>query len=152
MHLLTTPVTRVSLVRELALTARNMEASEALTSGFVRCAAAPVPRGVRCCQRSRAPNLALCSKVCPDKDTLLVAALETAQRIAAMSPVAVMGTKDNLNFAREHSTSSSLSYIVRCAWRPCMHSHSLSLTGAGVRAVCAVRRLRGTRACCSQGI
>lgn len=78
-----------SLVRELALTARNMEASEALTSGFV-------------------------SKVCPDKDALLVAALETAQRIAAMSPVAVMGTKDNLNFAREHSTSSSLSYIT--AW------------------------------------
>ena len=37
-------------------------------------------------------------------------ALEIAQQIAANSPIAVIGTKDNLVYARDHSVAEGLKY------------------------------------------
>ena len=40
-------------------------------------------------------------------------ALDLASHIAKMSPVAVTGTKHNLNYARDHPVDESLKYMVR---------------------------------------
>ena len=40
-------------------------------------------------------------------------ALKQAERIAALSPVAVQGTKVNLNYSKDHTTDESLEYMVR---------------------------------------
>jgi len=75
-----------SLLRELAYTARKMDASEAMKLGLV-------------------------SKVCKDRDETIRSALEMAKVIASKSPVAVWGTKMNLNYARDHSTADGLNYV-----------------------------------------
>ncbi|XP_022534736.2 delta(3,5)-Delta(2,4)-dienoyl-CoA isomerase, mitochondrial [Astyanax mexicanus] len=75
-----------SLVNELALTARKMFSDEAMSCGLV-------------------------SRVLPDKETMLTAAMEIAGEIAARSPVAVQGTKINLVYSRDHSVSESLDYM-----------------------------------------
>jgi len=82
-----------SLVRELALTARKMFADEAARVGLV-------------------------SRVLPDKESLLAAALETASLIASKSPVAIQGTKHHLNYARDHSVQESLHYMA--TWNAAM--------------------------------
>ncbi len=74
------------LVRELAYTARNMEADEAQASGLV-------------------------NRVFPDAGSMLQEVMNIAQQIAANSPVAVMGSKLMLNYARDHSVVDSLDYV-----------------------------------------
>lgn len=74
------------LVRELAYTARNMDAKEALSSGLV-------------------------NQVFPDVDSMLQEVMQIAQQIAANSPMAVMGSKLMLNYARDHTVADSLEYI-----------------------------------------
>ena len=76
-----------SLVRELCYTARKMFADEALSAGLV-------------------------SKVLSDKESLIKAALDAAILIASKSPVAVQGTKHNLNYSRDHSIGEGLDYMV----------------------------------------
>ena len=76
-----------SLVRELAYTARKMLSDEAARCGLV-------------------------SRVCHDQKEVVAAALEMAQVVASKSPVAVEGTKHNLNYAREHPTENALEYMV----------------------------------------
>ena len=78
-----------SWVRELCFTARNVPSHEAAAQGLV-------------------------SRVLVDKPALLAAALETASAIAAHSPVAVQGTKVNLNFARGRTVSDALEF--QSAW------------------------------------
>jgi len=75
-----------SLVRELSLTARNFAADEAKDCGLV-------------------------SRVLPSKDQALEEALRIATLIAANSPVAVVGTKKNLIYARDHTVQDSLDYV-----------------------------------------
>ncbi|CAH2314143.1 delta(3,5)-Delta(2,4)-dienoyl- isomerase, mitochondrial [Pelobates cultripes] len=77
----------MSLVNELALTARKMMANEAESSGLV-------------------------SRVFPDKSALLLAAFDLASEIASKSPVAVQGTKVNLVYSQSHSVQESLDYMV----------------------------------------
>jgi delta(3,5)-delta(2,4)-dienoyl-CoA isomerase len=36
-----------------------------------------------------------------------------ASKIATMSPIAVTGTKHNLNYSRDHSVEEGLKYMVR---------------------------------------
>jgi delta(3,5)-delta(2,4)-dienoyl-CoA isomerase len=72
-----------SLVRELAYTARKMESMEALTSGFV-------------------------SRVFETKEIMLKEALAMAQVIATKSPIAVVGTKNNLLYSRGRPVNDSL--------------------------------------------
>eukprot|EP00405_Crypthecodinium_cohnii_P013988 CAMPEP_0206451628 /NCGR_PEP_ID=MMETSP0324_2-20121206/19457_1 /ASSEMBLY_ACC=CAM_ASM_000836 /TAXON_ID=2866 /ORGANISM="Crypthecodinium cohnii, Strain Seligo" /LENGTH=276 /DNA_ID=CAMNT_0053921551 /DNA_START=52 /DNA_END=882 /DNA_ORIENTATION=+ len=82
-----------SLVRELALTARNFSAQEAKEMGLV-------------------------SRVLASEEEAMKAALEIAKQIIANSPVAVAGTKKNLNFARDHQVAESLDYVR--TWNACM--------------------------------
>lgn len=44
--------------------------------------------------------------------SMMDAALELAQVIAEKSPVAVQGTKINLNYSRDHTSDESLEYMV----------------------------------------
>jgi delta(3,5)-delta(2,4)-dienoyl-CoA isomerase len=74
-----------SLMRELAYTARKFTADEANRLGFV-------------------------SEVYADKDELVEKAVETAALIASKSPVAIFGTKRNLNFSRDHTVQDGLLY------------------------------------------
>ena len=43
----------------------------------------------------------------------MAAAIEMASEIAEKSPVAVQGTKVNLNYARDHSVQDALEFVVR---------------------------------------
>lgn len=74
------------LARELAFTAREFDGNEAHAMKLV-------------------------NRVFPDKDTLMRAAMEAAAVIAAKSPLAIRGTKDTLNFSRDHSVAEGLAYV-----------------------------------------
>lgn len=41
--------------------------------------------------------------------------MEMASNIASKSPIAVMGSKINLNYARDHSVDDGLNYVVSFA-------------------------------------
>lgn len=101
-----------SLARELAFTARNMGADEAARVGLVRyvqCAPSP-------CTPPTPPFL--CSAVLNSPEETLATAVSTASRIAAMSPVAIQGTKAALNHSREHGIEQGLKFQV--AWNGAM--------------------------------
>jgi enoyl-CoA hydratase len=74
------------VAREMAFTAREYSAEEAL-------------------------GLRLVNRVFPDLAALEAAALETARAIASKSPLAVRGTKETLNFSREHSVAEGLDEV-----------------------------------------
>ena len=44
---------------------------------------------------------------------MMAAAFDLADHLAQMSPVAVQGTKVNMNYSRDHSVDEGLEYIVR---------------------------------------
>ncbi|KAJ5119205.1 Delta(3-5)-Delta(2-4)-dienoyl-CoA isomerase [Penicillium atrosanguineum] len=75
-----------SWVKEVALTARVFGAEEALRVGFV-------------------------SAVHENRQATISAALEMATLIASKSPVAIQGTKEVLNFSRDHSVQDGLRYV-----------------------------------------
>ena len=75
-----------SLARELCYTGRRLYAEEAKSAGFV-------------------------SSVHASRDDTIEAALKMADVIASKSPVAVVGTKVNLNYARDHTIKESLEYM-----------------------------------------
>ena len=54
----------------------------------------------------------------PDEAAMLEAAYALAGEIASKSPVAVMGTKHILNYARDHPVAQALEY--QCAWNAAM--------------------------------
>lgn len=74
------------MVRELAYTGRKFSASEAEAMGLV-------------------------NKVFPDHESLLAGVMEIAAKIAANSPLAVVGCKEMLNYSRDHSVQDSLRYM-----------------------------------------
>ncbi|KAH7723614.1 enoyl-CoA hydratase/isomerase [Aphelenchoides avenae] len=73
--------------REIAFTARNFSAAEALKYGFV-------------------------SRTFDSQEACLDAALSLAAEIASKSPVAVQGTKLAMNYARSHSVDDSLEWML----------------------------------------
>ncbi|CAI2347087.1 unnamed protein product [Caenorhabditis sp. 36 PRJEB53466] len=75
-----------SWTREVALTARDFGADEALKYGLI-------------------------SRILADRQNLLEKSLEIAAKIAEKSPIAVQGTKETLNYSRDHSTQDSLNFI-----------------------------------------
>ena len=81
------------VVRELAYTGRNMSASEAKERGFV-------------------------NEIYEDQDAMDDAVLEIAKEIASKSPMAIWGTKQTLNYGRDHSVADSLEYIA--TWNAAM--------------------------------
>lgn len=74
------------LVRELAYTGRRLQADEARSAGLVNC-------------------------VYEDHDALLAGVMGKAEEIAARSPLAVWGSKEMLNYARDHTIADGLDYI-----------------------------------------
>jgi delta(3,5)-delta(2,4)-dienoyl-CoA isomerase len=74
-----------SWVKEVAMTARIFGAEEAFRVGFV-------------------------SHVLETKEKAIEAALKIAELMASKSPVAVTGTKELLNHARDHNVADSLRY------------------------------------------
>ena len=56
--------------------------------------------------------------VYPDHATMLDAVMGVAAEIASKSPMAVWGTKQTMNFARDHSVADSLEYIAN--WNAAM--------------------------------
>ena len=75
-----------SLVRELCFTGRRFFAEEAKQMGLV-------------------------SAVFPSQTDTIQAAISLAQLIASKSPVAVTGTKVNLNYSRDHTVDECLEFM-----------------------------------------
>lgn len=73
----------MGLVKELAYTGRRWPAQAALQHGFV-------------------------NAVFDTQEAMLAAAMQTAQEIAAKPPIAIWGSKQALDFARDHSVQDSL--------------------------------------------
>jgi len=74
------------LVRELAYTGRRLGAGEAATAGLV-------------------------NAVFDHHDAMLAAVAEIARTIASKSPLAIHGTKEMLNYTRDHDTADALNYM-----------------------------------------
>jgi len=81
-----------SWVKEVALSARWFDAEEALRVGFV-------------------------SRVLDNKAKAVEAAIEYASLLASKSPVAVQGTKELLNHARDNTVADSRSHISHIHFR-----------------------------------
>ncbi len=74
------------VARELAYTGRRLPAAEAQDLGLV-------------------------NRVFPDHAALVAGALEVAREIAGKSPLAIWGSKEMLNYTRDHSIADGLNYI-----------------------------------------
>lgn len=74
------------LVRELAYSGRRLPAERARACGLV-------------------------NEVHPDQPALLEAVMALAREIASKSPLAVGGTKEMLNYTRDHTVADALNYI-----------------------------------------
>lgn len=74
------------IVKELAYTGRRMLATEAESVGLV-------------------------NNVYPDQESMIAAVMDIAAEIASRSPLAVLGCKEMINYARDHSISDSLDYM-----------------------------------------
>ena len=59
------------------------------------------------------------SDVYDDQESAESAGLELAKVIASKSPVAVQGSKVNLNYSRDHTVDESLEYAVSVCVRAC---------------------------------
>jgi len=81
------------LARELAYTGRDLGADEALRSGLV-------------------------NQLWPDVDTLREGVLAIARRIAGKSPLAIRGSKEILNYSRDHSVADGLNHVA--TWNAAM--------------------------------
>lgn len=64
---------------------------------------------------ARAQEVGLVNEVFEDHATMIDGVLGIAQRIASRSPLAIHGTKEIINYTRDHSTADSLQYIA--AWQ-----------------------------------
>lgn len=81
------------IARELALTGRDVVATEALEIGLI-------------------------NRIFDNQDALLAGAQASAALIASKSPLAVRGTKQVLNYSRDHSVADSLEYVA--GWNAAM--------------------------------
>mgnify|MGYP001544674203 CR=1 FL=1 len=73
-------------VAELAYTAANFDADEAMSMGML-------------------------NRVFENDDLLQSGSLDVAERIAGMSPLVIEGIKENLKYARSHNLEDSLDYV-----------------------------------------
>lgn len=64
---------------------------------------------------ARAKEVGLVNEVYADQQTMLDGVLDIAQRIASKSPLAVHGSKEMINYTRDHSVADSLHYMA--AWQ-----------------------------------
>lgn len=59
----------------------------------------------------RAKEVGLVNEVYPDQQTMVDGVLDIAARIASKAPIAIHGTKEMINFTRDHSVADSLQAI-----------------------------------------
>ena len=97
-----------SLVRELVYTARKFTADEALKLGMVRWEIFIHHEIVLFLLFTT-----VYSNVYENQESAESAALSLANDIASKSPVAVQGSKVNLNYSRDHPVDTALDYAVR---------------------------------------
>jgi enoyl-CoA hydratase len=81
------------IARELAFTGRNLDAGEAREVGLI-------------------------SRVFETNEALLEGARNVARSIAGKSPLAIRGTKEMLNYGRDHSVADGLNYVA--TWNAAM--------------------------------
>ena len=74
------------VARELSYTGRRMPADEAKACGLV-------------------------NEVFPDVEAMRAGVMSVARQIASKSPLAIWGTKEMINYSRDHSVEDSLNYI-----------------------------------------
>jgi len=60
---------------------------------------------------ARAREVGLVNEVYPTQEAMLDAVMEVAREIAARSPLAMWGSKEMLNYSRDHSVEEGLNYI-----------------------------------------
>ncbi|MBZ0254115.1 MAG: crotonase/enoyl-CoA hydratase family protein [Candidatus Methylomirabilis sp.] len=60
---------------------------------------------------AKAKEIGLVNEVYPDRAAMLAAVTETAREIASKSPMAIQGTKEMLNYTRDHSVADALGYV-----------------------------------------
>ncbi|MBC7922023.1 MAG: crotonase/enoyl-CoA hydratase family protein [Ferruginibacter sp.] len=65
-----------------------------------------------------AKEIGLVNRTFPDRETLMTEVRQLAATIAAKSPLAIRGTKEMLNYARDHSVADGLNYIA--TWNAAM--------------------------------
>ena len=99
------------VLRELAYSGREMTAAEAAHYGFV-------------------------NRVAPGREDTIAAAMEMARTIAGKSPLAIAGTKQVLNHARDHSVADGLDYVA--TWNAGMLLGSDLMKGAAAALTKAV--------------
>jgi len=63
----------------------------------------------------RAKEVGLVNEVYADHETMLAAVMDIARKIASKSPLAIHGTKEMINYTRDHSVADSLQYMA--AWQ-----------------------------------
>ena len=59
----------------------------------------------------RAKEIGLVNEIYPTQEAMLESVMETAREIAGHSPHAVWGSKEMLNYARDHSVEEALNYV-----------------------------------------
>jgi len=62
---------------------------------------------------NEAQEIGLIGRIFDSQQATFDAALSLAETIAKKSPIAVQGSKVNMNYARDHSTDDSYQFIVR---------------------------------------
>ncbi|CAL8584708.1 hypothetical protein XPA_010295 [Xanthoria parietina] len=93
-----------SWVKDVCISAREFDAQEALRFGFVsRDYRSSCLRRPRITMRKR-------KGMAKEKETAISTALQWASTVASKSPVAVQGTKELLNWSRDHSVADGLRY------------------------------------------
>jgi len=81
---------------------------------------------------ARAKEVGLVNEVFEDHATMIDGVVEIAQRIASRSPLAVHGTKEIINYTRDHSTADSLQYMA--AWQTGMFQPTDLMESFGAQA------------------
>lgn len=81
---------------------------------------------------ARAKEVGLVNEVYADQETMLDAVMDTAARIASKSPLAIHGTKETINYTRDHTVADSLQYIA--AWQTGMFQPTDMIESFGAKA------------------
>ena len=80
----------------------------------------------------RAKEVGLVNEVYADQESMLEAVMDIAGRIASKSPLAIHGTKETINYTRDHSVADSLSFIA--TWQTGMFQATDMIESFGAKA------------------